>query len=187
MWALEYGRHLNFNMRRSPERHTLAILRKIIGLTQAKFGKMVNKSGRTIQMIELDPNYRLTPELADKISHETHVDLDWLLRNDVSMPPISQYKTPYTKDDFEWAQAVNCGRAMDKSGPEGFIVELQVLIATLVARIGATALAAQKSGKVNLFRWKSPGRFNELGREFGASASDANALLSAWTLARRNL
>jgi transcriptional regulator with XRE-family HTH domain len=167
-------------MRKSPQKHTVAILRNIICLTQAKFGKLVHKSGRTIQMIELNSNYRLTPELADKISYETHVDLDWLLRNDVSKPPISQYKKPYTKEDFEWAQAVNCGKAIDKSSPEGFIVELQVLFATLVARIGATALAAQKSGKVNLFRWKSTRAIEELEHEFGASASDANALLSAW-------
>jgi len=167
-------------MRRSPQRHTVAILRNIIGLTQAEFGKLVHKSGRTIQMIELNENYRLTPELADKISHETYIDLEWLLDDDVSKPPISQDKKPYTKGDFEWAQAVNCGKPVTKSGPEGSIVELQILIASLVAGIGATALAAQKSGKVNLFRWKASQAITELGREFEASPRDTNLLLTKW-------
>jgi transcriptional regulator with XRE-family HTH domain len=171
-------------MRRSPQRHTLAILRNIIGLTQSELGKLVHRSGRTIQMIELNRDYRLTPELAEKISYQTHVNLAWLLENDISKPPISQDREPYTKDDYEVAQARICGNASNKSRPEVRIIEFQMSIAALVAKIGATALAAQRSGKFNLFDWKSYQAIDELGREFGVSAKDTGEFLAAWRVSR---
>jgi hypothetical protein len=142
---------------------------------------MVHKSPRTIQMIELRPDiYRLTPELAEKISYETGVDMEWLLENDVSKPPITLQEAPYTKACFEFVQSINSSRLMYKSNAEASIVELQLLMVIIVARIGATALAAQESGNVNLFRWKLSRAIDELGHEFKANARNANALLAAW-------
>jgi len=131
-------------------------------------------------MIELNPNYPLKPELAEKISYQTRVNLAWLLENDISKPPISQDKGSYTKDDYDVAQSRICGNASNESRPEVRILEFQRLIAFLVAKIGAIALAAQKSGRGDLFSWKSSRAMDELGRGFGVSAKETGELLAAW-------
>ena len=100
------------NMRPSPLRHTVAILRTLIGLTQKELAALVGRSTRTIQAIELK-QLPLSEELALRMAEETGVDEGWLLQNDLNEPParrmelisLRDERGPYAKEDFEWARA----------------------------------------------------------------------------------
>src|SRR3954447_19679671 len=73
-------------MRPSPMRHTLAILRTTIGLTQKELAVLTGRAARTVQAIELG-QLPLSEELALRIAKETGVDEGWLLEGDTSVPP----------------------------------------------------------------------------------------------------
>ncbi len=99
-------------MQRSPLLHPLAILRKIVGLTQKEMGDLVNRAARTIQSIELN-KLPLTEELALRIAEATGVDEAWLFAGDPSVPPqkgVTLFNTgrgdgEYTKADYEFYRA----------------------------------------------------------------------------------
>lgn len=91
-------------MRPSPQRHPIAVLRKVIGLLQKELASMVNRSPRTIQSIEL-LKAPLTLGLAEEISRQTGVHTQWLMKGDVSIMPYDTSGEPYTKATFELAQA----------------------------------------------------------------------------------
>ena len=101
-------------MRPSPLRHTLAILRTTIGLTQKELADMVGRAARSIQSIELG-HLPLSEELALRIAQETGVDESWLLQGDTSLPPrrgaallaFARDRGPYTRENFEWQRAFN--------------------------------------------------------------------------------
>ena len=101
-------------MRPSPLRHTLAILRTTIGLTQKDLAGLVDRAPRTIQSIELG-HLPLSEELALRIAHETGVDESWLLQGDTSVPPrrgaalqaIRHRQRPYNREDYEWQRSYN--------------------------------------------------------------------------------
>jgi DNA-binding XRE family transcriptional regulator len=91
-------------MRRSPQRHTLAILRTLIGLTQKEMAHLINRKRPTIQAIELG-KLELSLNLAQQINIQTGVSTEWLLTNDITRPPIAQDGAPFTKPTFESIQA----------------------------------------------------------------------------------
>ena len=101
-------------MRPSPLRHTLAILRTTIGLTQKELAGLVDRAPRTIQSIELG-HLPLSEELALRIAQETGVDESWLLQGDTTKPPrrgaalqaFGQGRRSYNREDYEWQRAYN--------------------------------------------------------------------------------
>ena len=66
-------------MRCYDTRHTVAALRKIIGLNQGELAVMVGRSKRTIQAVEIG-RLKISEDLAARIAHETGVSMHWLLR-----------------------------------------------------------------------------------------------------------
>ena len=101
-------------MRPSPLRHTVAILRTTIGLTQKALARLVDRAPRTIQAIELG-HLSLSEELALSIARETGVDESWLLAGDTGVPPqmgkallaFARERRPYGREDYEWQRAYN--------------------------------------------------------------------------------
>lgn len=91
-------------MRPSPMRHTLAVLRSIIGLTQKEMAALAECSTPTIQAIELG-KLRLSPKLGTRISVHSGVGLVWLMKNEVAKPAVDNEGSIYTKDTFEKTQA----------------------------------------------------------------------------------
>ncbi len=87
-------------MRPSPKRHTLAVLRLIIGLTQKEMADLCECSTATIQAIELG-KLKMSLTFADNVTNKTNVQLDWLMRNNVNAPPVDGYGKPYTLELFE--------------------------------------------------------------------------------------
>jgi transcriptional regulator with XRE-family HTH domain len=95
-------------------RHTLAILRTTIGLTQKELAVLTGRAARTVQAIELG-QLPLSEELALRIAKETGVDEGWLLEGDTSVPPqmgrallgFARERRPYRREDYEWQRAFN--------------------------------------------------------------------------------
>ncbi len=112
-------------MQRSPLLHSLAILRKIIGLTQQEMGDLVNRAARTIQSIELN-KLPLTEELALRIAEATGVDEAWLFAGDPTKPPqkgvtlvnAGKGDGEYTKADYEFYRALVETKLWDKNAFE---------------------------------------------------------------------
>ena len=91
-------------MRPSPQRHTLAVLRTMIGITQKEMAAILECSTPTIQAVELG-KLKLSPGLAQRVAFQTGVGIEWLLANDISKPPVSARGDSYTKARFEEYQA----------------------------------------------------------------------------------
>jgi transcriptional regulator with XRE-family HTH domain len=69
----------------SKRAHVLSVLRENLRLSQSELAGMVGVTASTIQSIELN-RLALSKLLAARISGMTGVDLDWLLKNDLSAP-----------------------------------------------------------------------------------------------------
>ena len=91
-------------MRLSPQRHTLAVLRTLIGFTQKEMAAILECSTPTIQAVELG-KLKLSLDLAQRVHFQTGVCTEWLLADDVSQPPVFGQGKPYTKAHFEQMQA----------------------------------------------------------------------------------
>jgi transcriptional regulator with XRE-family HTH domain len=101
-----------FPMRPSPFRHTLAVLRTAIGLTQKEMAALVDRAARTIQSIELG-KLPLSEDLAMTLAQATGVDAGWLLEDNPATPPrkgltVDNLGTgigEYTRSDYEFHRA----------------------------------------------------------------------------------
>jgi len=101
------------NMRLSPLRHPLAILRLTIGLTQNEMADMVGRAARSIQAIELG-KLPLSEELALLIAQATGIDPGWLLENNPATPPRKGLTAAhagdttgvYTREDYELHRSI---------------------------------------------------------------------------------
>ena len=92
-------------MRCYDSRHTVSVLRKIIGLSQGQLAELVGRSKRTIQAIEIG-RLKLSEELAVRIAHETGVTVQWLLAADYDKPPTVAFSDQaYTKRTYENTRA----------------------------------------------------------------------------------
>jgi DNA-binding XRE family transcriptional regulator len=91
-------------MRPSPQRHTLAVLRTLVGFTQKQLAQILDCSVPTVQAIELG-KLKLSMELAMRVSFQTRISTEWLMAADVSQPPVTNEGKPYTKALFEQRQA----------------------------------------------------------------------------------
>jgi len=101
-------------MRLSPQRHTLAVLRTLIGLTQKEMAEILECSVPTVQAIELG-KLKLSMKLAGNLFHQTSINLDWLMKDDVSKPPVDFEDKPYTRQTFEHTQAMLFAPPQDSS------------------------------------------------------------------------
>lgn len=91
-------------MRPSPQRHTLAVLRTLIGFTQKEMAQILDCSVPTVQAVELG-KLKLSMDLAQRVHFQTSISTEWLLADDVSQPPVTEQGKPYTKERFEGVQA----------------------------------------------------------------------------------
>src|SRR5688500_18458436 len=86
-------------MRRSALTHPLAVLRTELGLGQKEFGEKVGRHWRTIQSIELG-KLPLSAKLAERISLETEVHMDWLMGGNADAQMIDARGLPWKKEAF---------------------------------------------------------------------------------------
>lgn len=90
----------------SSKRSCLAVLRSIAGITQRDLAQFVDCAPVTVQSIELG-KLRLSKRLAQRISLQTGVSLDWLLAGDYQTTPTCPREPgePYTKRHYQMTRA----------------------------------------------------------------------------------
>jgi transcriptional regulator with XRE-family HTH domain len=99
-------------MRPSPRRHSLAVLRTIIGLTQKEMAQLLKCSTPTVQAIELG-KLKMSDRLALAATDATGIDTAWLMEGNPSAPPrkgptaggTTQGTGDYTRLDYEFHRA----------------------------------------------------------------------------------
>ncbi len=105
---------MSASMRISPQRHTLAVLRTVIGITQKEMAGILECSVPTVQAIELG-KLKMSLKLAGNLFNQTSVNLDWLMNDDVTKPPTDFQDRPYTRQTFEQTQAMLFAPPQDSS------------------------------------------------------------------------
>jgi len=154
-------------MRISAQRHTLAVLRTMIGKTQKEMAAMLECSTPTIQAVELG-RLNLSEKLAILISQRTGINLTWLLTNDVAQPPIDGEEAAYTKATFEKFRAQS-GFKQDSRG--GALAVHFCFLANLV-RLKALLLRTLTDDQMPLCAYKLKQAFDEWETEFGVTLED---------------
>jgi transcriptional regulator with XRE-family HTH domain len=142
--AIAHPKHMCFPAqmsRPSALRHTVAVLRSIAGLTQKELAAYIDRSRRSVQAVELG-QVGLTTELAQRISDETGIELDWLLANDPSKPARSRTGGNYTRKTFlAWQRKI--GKA-DREILAGKLAEENDKLIQVVRAVAKTGLTLKK-------------------------------------------
>lgn len=134
-------------MRPSPQRHTLAVLRTLTGLTQKETAQILECSTPTVQAIELG-KLKLSMDLAQRVNFQTGISTEWLLADDTSQPAVSGHGKPYTKATFEDRQAALLS---PKTSGTGALAELWDIRGMFIKNVKALSILyteAYKRGKV---------------------------------------
>jgi transcriptional regulator with XRE-family HTH domain len=131
-------------------KHPLAVLRTTLGMGQKEMAELLGKSTRTVQAIELG-QLALGERLAVAVASKTGVSLAWLEANDVNAPIRSSRGEPYTKEDFERAQARQPGDTFDATME---MLQSFFDIPVSLAIIARASLAAYKAGDSALFSYR---------------------------------
>ena len=158
-------------MRVSPQRHAMAILRILIGLTQKELAAVLHCSTPTIQAIELG-RLKLSEKLAGFASLNTGINLTWLLDNDVAHPPIDTKGKPYTKATFEEFQANNDIRK-DPQMENDIASHCRDQI---IFRLHALLRRAYINDDTDLCVYKLSKAFDELEKQFRVTNADRQAI-----------
>lgn len=74
-----------------------------MGLGQKELAALFEVSTKAVQAIELG-KLKLSDDLAKRIASKTGVDVEWLLKNDPSVEPVTRWGDPYTKAEFQLHQ-----------------------------------------------------------------------------------
>jgi hypothetical protein len=93
-------------MRTSSLKTTAAVLRQKSGtaIKDVEWAKMLGRSVQAIHNIE-SGRTKLKHDLATRMFEETGISIDWLMKGDPTVPPISESGEPYTREIYERVQA----------------------------------------------------------------------------------
>ncbi|MHB8522921.1 MAG: helix-turn-helix domain-containing protein [Limisphaerales bacterium] len=140
-------------MRPSPQRHTLAVLRTLIGFTQKEMAAILECSTATVQAVELG-KLKLSMDLAQRVHFQTGVSTEWLLAADVSQPPVSSQGKPYTQALFEEMQAELVSPKKSGTGALAELWKTREMFMKNVKLLGILYTEAYKRGKVPIVFYK---------------------------------
>ncbi len=148
-------------MRPSPQRHTLAVLRTVIGLTQKEMASLLECSVPTVQAIELG-KLRMSMKLAGLLFAQTSVDLDWLMNDDVSQPPTDYEDNPYTRATFEQTQAMLHSPPQDSSDVRRNVFYVRACFRNAVEQLAILYSRAYRENRVQLCDFKISDALDDL-------------------------
>jgi len=151
----------------SPQRHTLAVLRAVCGLSQKEMAGILECSTPTIQAIELG-KLQLSEKLAGLVSLKTGIDLAWLLIDDVTQPPVDLAGEPFTREKFRDYQEV----ALLRRNSAYASMEALHCLESNIKRLCAITLRGYKVGTVPLCAYKIAKAFDELETQFSVCLAD---------------
>jgi hypothetical protein len=129
-------------------KHPVAVLRTQIGLGQRDFGKLVGRSWRAIQSVELG-TLPLSTKLAERICEETSVGFRWLMKGDADAPIVDDRGSRWKADLYFDKQ----GRKLLPGTTLGSHYASDLFNLAL-AQVCAAAVAAAESPRLRSFGWK---------------------------------
>lgn len=141
---------------RSRKKTTLAVLRDILGPVSGSETKFAARIGLSISWLRkasagISP---LTPETAAKISTAIGVSPAWLLRGDITAPPLElDDKTPFTQQSYRQRVDDQQGSESSRLKASNRIVE-QALVALLVFRILKVMFCARETTRWSEAKFK---------------------------------
>lgn len=143
------------DMRPSPLKHTLAVLRHTIGpdMTQKEMARLLNRSPVTIQKIELGL-LPLSEDLASSVHWQTGVSIPWLLKNDVTAPIITQDGAPYTRQIFEVMQSLRPNNPALLWANYCELPQAMAYAIINIARGGIASMHSKEVGAVALYNYR---------------------------------
>ena len=140
-------------MRLSPQRHTLAVLRTIIGITQKEMAEILECSTATVQAIELG-KLKMSVRLAGNLSNQTGVNLYWLMNDDVTKPPTDYEDRPYTRETFHATQAALFAPPQDSSDVRRALFYARACFRNAVEQLAILYTHAYREGRVQMCAYK---------------------------------
>ena len=171
-------------------RHPLAVLRQILGMSQAQLGELCGHSGRTIQAVELG-KLALSEGLSYRIAQATGVSVEWLLNGDPTAPPKADcpagMRSPgrvYSYEVYEAhraaleveAHAAGQGRQNtieQVADSHSYHDEMAERDTELVARCAALLERTQGTDAASVIRWRIRNFLDELDAQNPVSARAA--------------
>jgi DNA-binding XRE family transcriptional regulator len=151
--------------------HPVSVLRRQIRKTQKEMGELVGCSAKTIQAVEYG-KLELSEILAQKISAQTGVDLEFLLGGDAGRPPIDVEGRPYTSEIFDQTQSELKHPAQEAVTTK----HADAVLASYVQQICAILAQAVYDRKFNLCVYKFDQAIERLANEFGSGALPGNPI-----------
>ncbi|MFO1514952.1 MAG: helix-turn-helix transcriptional regulator [Verrucomicrobiota bacterium] len=132
-----------------------------MGLTQKEMAEIAECSRPTIQAIELG-KLKLSGELAQRIHFKTGVLLEWLLENQVTVPPLGDDLKPYTEAAFAERQAALLSPV--RTGDDACLAlwDVWTLFARHVKLLSILYAEAYKRDKVGIVAYKSAASIAEI-------------------------
>lgn len=144
-------------------RHVLVALRDVILISQPDFAELVGVSASTIQSIELNNGrLKLSAKLAERISRETAVNVDWLLENDPKAPPVANNGEPYSRRHYVERQAL---LRSPKTDPED-LEDMQKNFLAGVMNLRDLFVSAQRTGRFGLMLYQLNEAMRAINSEF---------------------
>jgi transcriptional regulator with XRE-family HTH domain len=154
-------------MRPSPFRHTLAVLRTAIGLTQKEMATLAECSTPTIQAIELG-KLRLSDKLGQLIARNTGASLTWLMADDTTRPAVNEEGNPIDKGTFEAFRAT----ALFDQHPDFKLFQIMNLGGIYEHRLKAALLRGFKANSLSLCAYRLSKFFDDLEKAIGVTEED---------------
>ncbi|MGZ4974748.1 MAG: helix-turn-helix transcriptional regulator, partial [Limisphaerales bacterium] len=149
------------------QRHTLAVLRTIIGITQKEMAQLAECSPPTIQAVELG-KLKLSEKLGGLIALRTGIALKWLLDDNVASAPVTEEGHPFTEEVYHQTQSF-----LAAPSPSQFsLFQPMISFQANVFRLANVLLKAHKDKKSALCAYKIAKAMDELDREFGMTDDD---------------
>ena len=135
-------------MRPSLGKSSVTVLRSIAGLTQEQLAALVDCSRMSIQAIE-SAKLQLSRSMAEKISLNTGVCMQWLLANKYRVPPVcaKDPERPYTREAFKMTRAEISNPRVNPQDVE----VIHSMLAAAFAQLCNAAIQAYRTDKITYF------------------------------------
>jgi hypothetical protein len=163
-------------MAKSELRTKAAILRAAIGISMKEFAALTGRSFFTWKALEAG-RLPVSEGLASKISEQSGVDMDWLLNDERSGPPVDQQGNPITEESFAALQTKLLHLSQSRD------VKQMKIMAVYLARKLANVLQeiAEDPEHFHIAHYRTNRFVNDLRKEF-LSSEPPGVLSKAWDL-----
>jgi transcriptional regulator with XRE-family HTH domain len=148
------------------QKHVLTMLRRILGMKQSAFASLVGCSTATIQSIEpIKSRMTLSEDLAKRTAQETGVDVGWLLKNDPTAQPVTNWGDPYTIAEFDLHRA----RLVGPKIQSGHFARCQERLIGYLDRVADLLVAAHDNDQIGLASYKLDSALERIEGDLGLS------------------